>query len=235
MEKKQLPPVNNFSIVVMAFNEARNLERAVREIHATARQIQGEFEVIIIDDGSSDGTPAIAAHLAVSLPGVRAIYHPENQGLGGVYRTGFNVAKNEAISFFPADGQFPSGILLQFASLIQDQEIVMGYVPQRRGSPLARFLSWAERIIYHFLLGNLPRFQGILMFRRVLLDRFELKSKGRGWTILLEFILRASRANCLMISVPIELRPRLSGKSKVNNMKTIWANLRQAVALRNLM
>jgi hypothetical protein len=82
------------------------------------------------------------------------------------------------------------------------------------------------------LFGSLPRFQGVLMFRRSLLDELELKSTGRGWTVLMELIIRASRGGYRLVSVPTEMRPRMSGKSKVNNLRTIWANLKQVFALR---
>ena len=81
-------------------------------------------------------------------------------------------------------------------------------------------------------VGPLPRFQGILMFRRTVCERIPLTSVGRGWAVLMELIVRASQAGYRMRSVPIELRPRRSGSSKVQNLRTISSNLRQVLTLR---
>lgn len=69
------------------------------------------------------------------------------------------------------------------------------------------------------------------MFRRSLLESIELTSTGRAWTILMELILRAHRAGYRLLSVPTELRPRLSGESKVNNLATIVDSFKQLFAL----
>jgi glycosyltransferase involved in cell wall biosynthesis len=219
----------------MAFNEARNLEVVAREIHFTLSELGKEYEVLIVDDGSSDGTDRIADRLAKEFTQVRVIHHGVNQGLGGVYRTGFGQAQNNLITFFPADGQFPATIIKQFVPLMDDADMVLGYLTNRNSSFLARSLSEAEKILYRLLLGPLPKFQGVLMFKRRLLDSMELKSAGRGWAVLMELIIGASRGGYRLVSVPTEMRPRMSGKSKVNNLPTIWANLKQVIALRRFL
>jgi len=220
------------SVVVMTYNEAGSLEAVVHEIHQTLEELGRPYEVLIVDDGSDDGSAELADRLAETLPGVRVVHHPVNQGLGGVYRTGFAQARGDWITFFPADGQFPAAIIGQFAPLMDRADMVLGYLPERKRSLLGQALSALERLLYRLLFGPLPRFQGVLMFRRSLLDQFALKSAGRGWAVLMELIIRTSRGGYRVLSVPTMMRPRMSGRSKVNNLRTIWANLRQAIALR---
>jgi hypothetical protein len=81
----------------------------------------------------------------------------------------------------------------------------------------------------------MPRYQGVFMVRREVLARLPLETGGRGWGVVMEMVLRIHRAGHRVVSVPTELRPRLSGHSKVNNLRTIWINLRQAVELRRTM
>jgi hypothetical protein len=69
------------------------------------------------------------------------------------------------------------------------------------------------------------------MFRRNILDELEIRSTGRGWAVLMELIIRASRGGYKIVSVPTEMRPRMSGTSKIKNFSTIWANLKQVLAL----
>jgi hypothetical protein len=149
-----------------------------------------------------------------------------------VYRTGFVQAQYDLITFFPADGQFPASIIQQFIPYMDNTDMVLGYLPIRGDSLLAKCLSRAERLLYVLLFGGMPKFQGIFMFKRMLLDKFELKSSGRGWAIVMEFIIRTHRGGYRTISLPTEVRPRMSGKSKVNNLPTILANLKQVFILR---
>jgi hypothetical protein len=110
-------------------------------------------------------------------------------------------------------------------------DLVLGYLPQRT-SGIGRLLSVAERILYRTLLGPMPRFQGIMMIRRELLREIPLTSAGRGWAVVMEFILKAARSGARIESVPTAIRPRTHGESKVNNWRTIVANFRQLLSLR---
>ena len=220
------------SVIVMAYNEAASLENVVREIDGVLDRAAPRSEIVIVDDGSSDRTGRITDLLSNAMPRVRVIHHRPNKGLGGVYRTGFREAKGKYVTFFPADGQFPATIIELFLPRMGEQDMVLGYLPDRRGSIVGRTLSLGERILYTMLFGKMPKFQGILMFRREILDKVELKSSGRGWAVLMELILRASRARFRLTSVATTLRPRMSGVSKVNNVRTIWSNTRQMVELR---
>jgi glycosyltransferase involved in cell wall biosynthesis len=220
------------SVVVMAFNEASSLEAVVRKIVLSLEGLGRQYEVIIVDDGSSDDTGLISEHLCEEFAMVKVIHHSANEGLGGVYRTGFAKAQNDLVTFFPADGQFPASLIRQFAPLMECADMVLGYLPHRNCSLLVKSLSKAEKLLYKLLFGYLPEFQGILMFQRGLLNEFELKSSGRGWTVLMELIIRTYRSGHRILNVPIEVQPRMSGKSKVNNLPTILDNLKQVFSLR---
>jgi glycosyltransferase involved in cell wall biosynthesis len=217
--------------VVMAYNEAANLRTAVEELVGALESLGTSYELLIINDGSSDSTGEVADGLAKKHPRARVVHHEVNQGLGGVYRSGFTESRGNLVTFFPADGQFPATIIPDFFQAAAEADIVLGYIPDRKDSLVARVLSWGERCLYRFLFGPIPKFQGILMFRRRILDDIHLKSDGRGWVILMEFIVRCSRAGYRIVSRPTMIRPRLSGASKVNNLRTIHANLRQILAL----
>jgi dolichol-phosphate mannosyltransferase len=222
----------HISVVVMAFNEAAGLAPVTHEIHDELCRLGATYEILIVDDGSSDGTGHIADELAATLSCVRVRHHSVNLGLGAVYRTGFAEARGDLLTFFPADGQFPATIIGLYLGAIADTDMILGTLPDRRGSLAAKALSLAERMLLRALFGHFPRFQGILMFRRALLGGTTLVSQGRGWTVLMEFILRQARAGARIKNIPITMRPRASGTSKVNNLRSITSNLRQIFELR---
>ena len=221
------------SVIVMAFNEVSSLRSVVDEIEAALMASDRPFEVLIIDDGSSDGTADLSDRLASERSAVRAIHHPVNRGIGEVYRSGFAAARGDYVTFLPADGQFPASVVTDFAERMSSVDIVLGYIPAqgRNRTPTAKLLSAAEKALFRLMFGRLPRFQGIMMFRRTLLQSLRLETSGRGWGILLELIVKASRANLPIVSARTPLRGRMAGTSKVNNLKTVLANLQQALSI----
>ena len=225
----------DLSVVVLAFNEVDSLRPTVGEIISTLERLGRTYEVIIVDDGSTDGTGRVADAISSENGFVRVIHHASNRGLGGVYRTGFTASRGTFLTFFPADGQFPAEILATFLPRMASNDLVLGYLPARTDSIVGKMLSGIERLLYAALFGRLPRFQGVFMARRELLVALPLRSTGRGWAILMEFIIRAVRARWRIESVPTTLRPRASGRSKVNNVRTITSNFAQMVALRRLL
>jgi len=222
----------SISVVILAFNEEASLEAVVDEIDAVLRTIGRDYEIIIVDDGSTDDTGAIADRLARENLRLRVAHHGVNKGLGEAYITGFALAQGDVITFFAADGEIPATTIKEFTPLMDKVDMVLGYLPRRKASLFAKSLSKAERMLLWLLFGSFPKFQGVFMLRRMLLSQLELRSRGRGWTVVMELIIRASRGGYRIVSAPTEMRPRMSGKSKVKNLATICDSLRQVFALR---
>ena len=100
-------PVHELSVFFPAFDEEANIERTVeRALDALRRLPLERFEVLVIDDGSTDATPKIADALAEHEPEVRVVHHSENRGYGAALRTGFESSRCEWIFFTDGDGQF---------------------------------------------------------------------------------------------------------------------------------
>lgn len=225
----------DITVVVMTYNEVATLEQTVAEIRGELERLGRPWEILIIDDGSTDGSGARADAIAAADPRHRVLHHLVNGGLGAVYRSGFTTARGALVTFFPADGQFPASIIPEFRGAIDGVDMVLGLLPKRTDSALGHVLSTVEKGLYRILVGVMPPFQGILLFRRSLLTGMPLRSTGRGWGILMEFLLRAHRGGATYVNRMTALRPRTVGRSKVNNLRTITANLRQLLLLRRLL
>jgi glycosyltransferase involved in cell wall biosynthesis len=217
----------------MTYNESASLRDTVIEIQSVLHDIGCPYEILLIDDGSTDGSLEIAEDLAQSSEHTQLIAHEVNRGLGGVYRTGFDNAGCDYITFFPADGQFPAAIIQQFYPHMENVDMVLGYLVNRDASSIVRLLSLGERWLYKLMFGGFPRFQGITMFRQEICDRYTLKSGGRSWTIMMELILRAYKDREIKtISLRTDMRRREHGSSKVVHFRTISHSLKELVLLR---
>jgi glycosyltransferase involved in cell wall biosynthesis len=211
----------------MAYNERETVADTVRELLAV---LEPRDELLIVDDGSTDGTQEISEQLAVEDRRITVHRHAANSGLGAVYRTGFRAASTDLLTFFPADGQFPATIVRQFREAIADKDLILGYLTT---SPSV--LSTVERLLYRRLFGPMPQFQGVMMLRVERLRTLAFASFGRDWTIVMELILRAQRAGWRIESMETAYRPRRYGRSKVQNIRTVLAHLRQLIALRRVL
>jgi glycosyltransferase involved in cell wall biosynthesis len=173
------------SVVVLAYNEVDNLPQAVSELLDELSQRAEDWELIIVDDGSSDGTGECAERLAEGRPRVRVVHHGKNLGLGGGYRTGFREARGTWLTFFPADGQFPAEIISTFYKHTPNVDMILGFLPNRDVDRVGKALSLIERILYKLMFQSFPRFQGIMMFKRAMLAQIPLVSEGRGWAVVM--------------------------------------------------
>jgi len=219
------------TVVIMAYNEGKTLSSVVQEIRDELRKSALSFEILIVDDGSGDETAQVVPVLLSKFPEVRCIRHAQNKGLGEVYRTGFNEASGEWLTFYPGDGQIPATDLHGFLNLMPKHDLVLGYIPDRPVPLYVKALSFSERLLYRVLVGKMPRFQGVMMVNTDVMRSYPLISEGRGWTILMEMILRVSNGGHSVGHAPTGLRDRTDGASKVNNLKTITSNLKQLFTL----
>lgn len=228
----------SISVMVAAYNEEASIAMVIQEAVMVLDGTGHDYEVLVIDDGSTDTTGAVADDMADRLDRVTVIHHNRNRGLGVCYRTAFDRVRFEYVTVLPGDGEIPASTITAFLASVGDADVVLGFLPEGKfksdGKPdrRSRFLSGAERMLYRFLFGTFPRFQGTLLFRRQLLDDLPLYSSGRGWMIMVELLIRASRAGYEMIAVPIEMRPRVAGKSKVKNLRMSAIMFLQLVRLR---
>lgn len=220
---------------MFAYNEAPTLGGAVNEAAEALESLGRDYEIIIVDDGSTDGSGEIADRLAAGNSRISVIHHPTNLGMGGVYRSGLKAARKPIVSFLASDGQpIPRLYYERCLPALNGRDLVIGYLPNRRDPPLTLFFAWAERLWMRILFPGVPKIDGPFMFRRRLLDAIDLElleSTDRSWAVLIELEVKAIRSGCSFARVPVERRPRRSGRSRGSS----WRNaVVMAVALLRL-
>ena len=215
------------------YNEEAYVERAVAAARAVLEEMGGDWEIVIVDDASTDGTGPRADALAAADGRVRVIHNPVNRRLGGTLRAGYGAATKDLVFYTDADlpvdlGQLPRAVrLLEY----QQADLLAGYRFDRTSEGLHRALY---TIGYHVLIRVLFGLRirdvnfAFKLFRRSLLQRIELKSEGSF--IDAELLLRARKAGAVMIQLGLDYFPRTRGPSKLSSLGVIAAILREMAA-----
>jgi glycosyltransferase involved in cell wall biosynthesis len=203
----------SLSIFFPAYNEEDNIALAVEK---TVRVVQEspyirDWEIIIVNDGSRDGTLRAAERLARKYEGVRVVNHDRNLGYGAAVRTGLTAARMEYVFFTDADLQFD---ILELQSLlvhIKDHDAVIGYRAPRRDSMMRHINAWGWNVLNRFFFGL--RIMDIdcafKLFKRDVVQKLPLRS--RGAMISAETLIRLTRSGAKIKEVPVSHHPRLFG------------------------
>ena len=189
-----------------AHNEAENLRGLVEEALATLPSLADEFEIVIVDDGSKDATPAMADELATAHPAVRAVHHPVNLGYGAALRSGFAAARFDHLAFTDGDRQFKVADLGRLIERLGAgrADAVVGYRIQR-ADPLvrtvyARLYRLAIRTFFGLTVRDVDC--ACKLFPRSALEGVNVESAGAFFSAELLIKLRARGRRIDEVGVP---------------------------------
>jgi glycosyltransferase involved in cell wall biosynthesis len=217
----------NVSVILPAYNEEKNLKHAVDSARMVLSQIAAHSEIIVVDDGSTDGTAAVCDELVAQGDGVRVIRHDDNRGYGAALKSGILAARHELIFFTDADGQFDLRELERFVEWAGDYDIVMGYRAKRR-DPWHRMINaFGWNILVRMVFGVRVRDVdcAFKLFRRDVFDRVQIRSAGA--MINAEILAQATRLGMRMREVQVSHYPRCYGKASGANIAVIMKAFRE--------
>jgi glycosyltransferase involved in cell wall biosynthesis len=222
----------SLSIFFPAYNEEGIIEQTVRGAVTAARSVAQDFEVIVIDDGSTDGTARIVERVAKEEPSVRLVRHGANRGYGAALRTGFASADKDLVFFSDADGQFHLDELPATLAQARSAPVVAGYRIKRSDAWHRLFIARTYRLIVLIVFGLRVRDIDCAwkMFRREALEGLVLESNGAF--ISSELLIKLKRRDVPIREVGVNHYPRTTGVSKGATPKVILKTIRDIVRLR---
>jgi len=217
------PPATlaGLSIVLPCHDEEDNLLRMVAEARRAARLVADEWEVIVVDDGSSDRTREIATRIAAVRDDVRVIVHRCNLGYGAAVRSGIAAARMPWLFLTDADLQFDLRELTRFVPLTARADVVIGR-RAKRADPLHRRVfadAWnlLMRVLFAIPVHDVDC--AFKLIRRDLLDDVELEAGGA--MISTELVARLVRAGAHVEERDVSHRPRPAGESSGGNPRVV--------------
>ncbi len=224
---------NTISVVIPTWNEEGNIELLVKRIHDALSKANIIFEIVIVDDHSTDNTQKIVLELCKKYP-IRPYLKNGKRGKAQSLLQGFSVAKYDLIAMIDADLQYPPEAIPQMLDLIDETHgVVIGNRIYKNVSKPRRVFSQAFRFIFGKNLHNLDVDvqSGLKVFKREIIERITLSPSP--WTFDLEFLVKARNSGYLINSYDIEFTERTSGKSKVNLLRTTFEIASRAVILKS--
>jgi glycosyltransferase involved in cell wall biosynthesis len=211
------------SVVLPAYNEEKNVERAVEHVSGVAGTLDWDYEIILVNDGSSDRTGDIARQLKDRIPRFRLVEHHPNRGYGGALKAGFKAATKDLIAFYPADAQFDFREIERLLEPVEQEgaDIVCGYRFDRQDTFVRKLNALGWNVVVRLFFGYLCRDIdcGFKLFRREILDRVSIVSDGA--MIDTEFLAGAKARGFRIVEVPLTHLPREGGEATGANLAVI--------------
>ncbi len=225
-------PRLSLSVVIPVYNEADLVRQTIRRSVESLARIVGEFEILLIDDCSTDGTAAAADDMERDYPQVRAFHNPENMRQGGALRVGFGLARHELVMHNAIDYPFDFQELPKVLELLPSADVIVVMRREYAGVSLGRkFSSWTNRALIRSAFGmNIRDYNFVQVFQRAALMQEQSFSTATAF-ITVERIVRAHFAGFRVAAVEAGYRPRPAGSSTSGRFRVVRDSLRDMIRL----
>ena len=224
--------LQSLTVFFPAYDEEEIIEKTVLDASRIVPGLAQDYEIIVVDDGSTDRTAEIVERIAAQDRRVRVVRHGRNRGYGAALRTGFANARLEHVFLSDADGQFDLSELAGCLGLLARAPVVIGYRIGRSDPPHRFFIAWTYRFIIRLVFGLRARDIdcAFKLFEREVLSGLALESDGAF--ISSELLIKLKRRGVPFVEYGVHHYPRTTGHSKGAGVAVILKTIRDIVRLR---
>ena len=196
---KQLLPL---TFLVTALNEEEHIEGAVKTISEAVAQFSCDYEILLVNDGSTDSTPKIMDRLARENPRIRVVHNERNLGLGGAYKRGLQFAGKEYVMWVSGDNPEVPGTLVNIISHLGEADIIIPVLHASKARPLLRrFTSRAFTLLVNFLFGlKVSYYNGTVIHRTEFIRSIDIKTNSFAYQA--EALIKLLRQGHSYVEVP---------------------------------
>lgn len=220
------------SLIYPVFDEAPNVVPLLEQTRLFAAGLGASYEVIVVDDGSRDGSAEVVRRAGERDPRIRLVRHAANQGYGAALRSGLREARGRLVFFTDADLQFDLSELHALLDHADEFDVVAGYRSPRRDPWPRRVLAFGWGTLVRSVFGLRVRDIdcAFKLFRREVIDGIPIGSIGAF--VNTEILLRAQRAGFRILQVPVTHRPRRHGRQSGARPRVIGRALLELIRFR---
>jgi glycosyltransferase involved in cell wall biosynthesis len=224
----------SLTVVLPAHDEEGNIKNTVEKCLSYLEKNVGDYEVVVVNDGSSDGTREIAEAISSANPAVVLVNHETNKGYGSALRSGFDRASKGYIFFMDSDGQFDISDLSRLIPHAGPDRAVIGYREDRADSHIRSLNAWLYGLYIYFVFGLKVKDMdcAFKIFPRSAYESVKpIKSEGALFSA--EFLIKLKRRGFTFKEVPVRHFPRVFGSQTGANMRVIIKMFKESWKLRN--
>ncbi|HWW62697.1 MAG TPA: glycosyltransferase family 2 protein [Thermoanaerobaculia bacterium] len=222
------------SLVIPMFNEELNIEHAINAGVEALAKYSDDYELIIVDDASTDDSPGLVMRAAEENPRIRVIRHERNRKLGGSLKTGYAAATKDLVVYMDADLPFDPDVIgkAMRAMQVTGADVIAGYRLDRTMEGLRRTIY---SYVYNALIGVLFGWPhrdinfSFKLLKREVLEAIELKSEGS--LIDAELIVKAKNRGFAIQQIGLDYFPRIRGTSSLSSPSVIFKIFAELVKL----
>jgi dolichol-phosphate mannosyltransferase len=214
--------LRSLSGIVPAYCEAGNISGTIENVASALAGLRLDHEILVIDDGSTDGTGALVEGARARFPAVRLLVNERNMGFGWTYRRGVEAASRQFIVMVHGDNAWGAATLRHLFERVGDADIIVGYTRDmwRSRTVTRTLISKGFTAVVNVITGRrLKYYNGLQIHRADVLKALDIESTGFGFQA--EVLVKALRAGGSYVEVPMELREREVGDSKAFRLKNV--------------
>ena len=203
---------DGISVVLPMFNEEKNVEVVIKQVDEVLSLISSQYEIVVVNDGSTDETATILSNLLNSMTHLKVVTHPKNQGYGAALRSGINAASQTWTILMDGDGQFPAAEIIPLVGAMAGVDCVLGVRRSRSDPAIRRILGHiGNRLACRILKTRVLDINcGLKLFKTADLQSIDLYSSGG--IINTEIVAKLLSRNCRIRQMTVEHMPRIHGK-----------------------
>lgn len=224
--------VSSLTISIPAFNEEASIRTVINSALLIGPQCSDQFELLLVDDGSTDHTYEIMKDAAKKHTAITIVKHNHNKGFSGAIKSCYKKAQNEWIFLAPADGQVSMDVLPLFINKSKNVDVVVGF-RSSNPEPLTRKLnSFVFHMMYRLLFGvTLREISTAMLWRKKILDQIEITALDRSALIQPEVIYKAWKSGAKFTDVGFRYHPRIGGFPKGGDPTMIVVTMKEMIRL----
>ena len=222
----------SLTVIIPAFNEERMVQTALESVFYAVNELGLDYEILVINDGSSDKTESLASQWIEqnNVGRARVITNARNRGLGYSIQEGFKASSKDYAAWFPGDSSVTRESLIGMWSSIGQADMIIPYMENILQRPFNRkFLSLTfTRLINVIFRLNIKYYNGLFIVPTSLVRTFRLS--GQGHEIFCELVVRALKSGCSYKEVPFTHRVETERSSKAISMRNV-NNIMKVIAI----